>query len=618
MSTGISFSGVGSGLPVDTWIEQLVAAQRSPIDKLYLKKDTLNKTQTTLNSVESSFRSLKTSVEKLTDANIISSLDIFNSRKATSTDSNIATVTAANGAAMQQISLSVEKLATATKASSVNLAQSIDGSELFTSIANKQGTLGLKHADGSAYGTFSIYTDGVKHSITVEKDDTVNNIIKKINDEFDPNDDGDYSDNSLSVSLTNGRLALNYNNAEINQVSLGNTADTTNFFNIMQLSTATATNNGNGTSTFTSVSQISKINLAGTIVGNAANLNVTGDPITAGTFKIGKAEFTIDNNTTLATLVSRINANSDAGVLAQVDTKTNKLIITSKTAGKNAINFEDGTSNFLSKVGLISPTGDSLASQTLGENARVFLNGSNTALEVNSNTITGDISGIPGLTINLKKVTTSVATNGTTVNNPININVEQDTDQIVNSINDFITSYNKVMTDVAGQTAKAQPLHGEYTLINIKNSIRTLTANRVSGLTDFDSLGVIGISTGAVGKSVKSTSSTLSLDKTKLAEALQKDPEQVKALLVGDKKLGITGVFQKLEGRLDNVLDPVNGYFESRGNSIEAMIASAQKSITKGEDRLAAYRKQVTKQFSDMDSYISKMQQQSSSLSAIR
>lgn len=592
MSTGgITFSGVGSGLPIQTWIEQLVAAQRVPIDNLITKKSSYNRIKNTLNSVESDFRALKTSVQKLTDSNIASSFDIFNARLATSSDTSIATVTASNSAAVQNLTLSVESLATSTKAQNSNFGATIGGTDVFTNIANKQGE----------EGTFSFYVNGVKKEVTVAETDTLDNIVTKINTAGGGN---------ITASITDGKFKMAYNTSAVTSLKLGSNADTSNFFNVMQLSTAPLADEGGGNYSFSSISQINKINLSGAVVGNAANLNITGDPITAGTFKIGKAEFTITETTTLSSIVSNINRNSDAGVMAQIDTKTNKLILTAKEAGNTAINLENGTSNFLSQVGLIV-NGNALTSQiaTMGTNAKVYLNGSSTAIEVNSNTITGTTSGISGLTINLKKVTESGET--------IDININQDTDQIKSVLDEFITKYNKVLSSVDYNTAKDKDLHGEYSLINIKNSVRTLTTGRISGLSDYDSLAMIGISTGKVGKSADDTSTSLKMDTNTFLEALQTNPDQVRTLLIGDSEAGITGLFQNLENKLESVLDPVSGYFEARDDSMNSSIASIDKSITRGEDRLLTYKEMITKQFSNMDQYISQMQQQSQSISSL-
>lgn len=619
MTSSITFAGSGSGLPVSDWITAMVASERAPVDALYTKKDTYNTEKTALNSIQSDFAALQTSIQKLTDGNIASSFDLFASRAATSSDTSVSTVTAANNTSVQKVTLSVDNLATSTKATSSDLSKSIDGSELFTAAANKQGTLTATRDDGTVYGNFSIYVNGAKNEFTIEKTDTLDTIIKKINDKFDQNGDGNYSDNNVKASIVDGKMHIDYNNTAVTKLTLGSNSDTTNFFNIMQLSTASSTDNGDGTSGFASLSKINKINLGGTIVGNTANLNVdSSDPVTAGTFKIGGTEFTIDSKTSLATLMSKINSSDAAGVTAQIDTKTNKLVLTSKTPGKTAINFENGTSNFLTKVGLITATGDSTASQTLGENAKIHINGSATALEVNSNTVTGDVSGIPGLTINLKKTTLSKATDGSTIDTPIDINIDQNTDGINSALSDFISKYNQVLTDVTTQTGTGQALHGEYSIVSLKNSLRSMASGQIKGLSAYDSLSMIGISTGSVGKSAKDTSSNFSLDSSKLLAALQDNPSEVKALLIGDKTAGITGVFQQLQTKLNSALDPVSGFFSSKSDSIDTLISNTDKSITKGEDRVTAYKALITKQFSDMDTYISQMQQSSSALSSIK
>jgi len=601
MTSSITFSGSGSGLPVSDWITAMVASERIPVDNLYKKQTTLNSSKTAISTVESKFSSLKTSILKLTDANLASSFDIFNAKKATSSDTDVATVSSSNTAIPQKISLKVESLATSTKASSVtDVSKIIDGSELFTDISNKQGKV----------GTFSLYANGTKNEFTIETTDTLDNIVKKINDKFDPNSDEDYSDNNVKASISNGKLELNYNNASVTNLTLGSSSDTSNFFNIMQLSTAAAVNNGDGTSSFTSLSPINKINLSAAIIGNAANLNVSdAAPITAGTFKIGKTEFTIDETTTMSNLISKINKDADAGATAQFDSKTNKIILTSKNPGKTAINMENGTSNFLSKIGLISEGGDSLTSQTLGNNAKVYVNGSSTALEANSNTITGDISGITGLTVNLKNTTKEDET--------IDINIDQDTDQISSALDDFISKFNAMTSTIDSQTGVGKTLHSEYSLVSLKNTMRSLATNRVNGISSYNSLSAIGISTGAVGKAATDTSSSLSIDKDKLIAALQNNPSEVKTLLIGDSAAGITGIFQKLQDKLTTVLDPVGGYFDTKKDSINSMITNNDKSITRGEERITAYKSRITKQFSSMDSYISKMQQQSSALSGL-
>ncbi|MCK7484498.1 MAG: hypothetical protein MZU97_02325 [Bacillus subtilis] len=88
-------------------------------------------------------------------------------------------------------------------------------------------------------------------------------------------------------------------------------------------------------------------------------------------------------------------------------------------------NSEGSTSNFLTAMGLITSGGDSLSSQTLGNNAKFYLNDSTTAQFANSNVLTSDITGITGLTITLKSASETKTAN---------INVEQDTEALTSAM----------------------------------------------------------------------------------------------------------------------------------------------------------------------------------------
>jgi hypothetical protein len=100
---------------------------------------------------------------------------------------------------------------------------------------------------------------------------------------------------------------------------------------------------------FSSSYAINEMNLNNKILGGTAGFSQV---VTAGTFTIGGKEFTIDENTTLNSLISKINSSTDAGVNASFDSVTGKLILTSKQTGSFNINVENGTSNFLEVTGL--------------------------------------------------------------------------------------------------------------------------------------------------------------------------------------------------------------------------------------------------------------------------
>ena len=67
---------------------------------------------------------------------------------------------------------------------------------------------------------------------------------------------------------------------------------------------------------------------------------------------------TIDENTTLSSLISQINNSDEAQATAYWDDTTGKLTITSKKEGASYINIEAGTSNFTDVMGLTTTERD--------------------------------------------------------------------------------------------------------------------------------------------------------------------------------------------------------------------------------------------------------------------
>lgn len=311
---------------------------------------------------------------------------------------------------------------------------------------------------------------------------------------------------------------------------------------------------------------------------------------------------------TLSDLIAQINNSKDANAIATYDTRENKLKITAKDPGALSINIEAGTSNFTEVMGLTS--GDSIAdgSQTLGKNASVELNG--TKFESYSNKLTEDITGCTGVTINLLGTTSETDEDKKSVE----INVQQDTEELTNAIDEFIKKFNEVSSEVDKNTAVGKTLHSEYSLVMQKNGLRSLLTSAVDGLEEFDNLAMIGISTGKVGASITDDTNKLTFDKEKFKEALLKNPDEVRTLLIGDKDKNIEGLFEKVEAKLENTLDIENGYFAAREDSFDSSYSTIEKHIKKQEDSLENYRKRLVQQFSQMDKYISQLQQQSSAL----
>ena len=112
----IAISGVGSGLPINEWIEALVEVQQQKIDVLVAQQEELNKKSSTLNTLKTTYTSLNTSTLKFTDCLHGASSDMFTKVSATTTDEDgkFLTATATQLATPAVLKISVQQLATPT------------------------------------------------------------------------------------------------------------------------------------------------------------------------------------------------------------------------------------------------------------------------------------------------------------------------------------------------------------------------------------------------------------------------------------------------------------------------------------------------------------------------
>lgn len=576
----ISFSGLASGLDTSSWVEALVSVKQDKIKTLQLDLTDLKSVKTTLNDTRSSVTSLRTALEKLTDAKFGGSFDLFGTNTATSTNKDIFTATATNDAARQSYDITVQQLASFTKAISMHSASAVADDE--TSLTN----LGIKN------GTLNVYVDGLKTAIEIEKDETLGDLKSKL------------ADAGIDASVDeNGVLKLAAQEAG-KTINIGSTTDTTNIVSLLGISKQED-------GSYASTNSLYKATTATKLTAEDSGFN---EKITEGTFTIGDATFTIGPKTTLSSLISEINKNEKAQASAFWDDATGKLTITSKKEGASYINIEAGTSNFTDVMGLTETERDAdgnvvssrmfTANQTLGNNAIFTING--TSMTSTSNTVTSDVSRLTGVTLTLNKVTTEE-------DNPATLKVEQNSDGLVKAVESFISAYNNVMGKIDEVTATGANLKGDTSLTSFQRTIRNYAnGSNTSNGGAFKLLSELGISTAnADGNSLSSDTTSLSLDKDKLLKALEEDPESVKSMLAGEN-----GIFGMMEKSVEQMLSATTGYFDIKQSTLDGDITEIETKITKQNNKISTYRKQLEDRFSNMELMIAQMQQNYSSFLA--
>ena len=573
----ISFSGLVSGLDTSSWVEALLSVKQEKVTALETDLKDIQAIKTTLTDTRNAFSTLRSALEKLTDAKFGGSFDLFGQNIATSANEEIFTATATSSAVRQNYDITVKQLATYTQAASKNAASAVaDDDTLLSNL-------------GISSGTLTAYVNGQKHTVNIEDTDTLGDLKARLAG-FGIKTDIDES-GVISFSAQN----------EGDTINIGATTDSTNMVSLIGL-----VQKEDGS--YASTNSLYKASVASVLTDADAGFN---QQITTGTFTIGDATFTIDEKTTLSSLISEINSNDKAQAYAYWDDATGKLSITSTKEGASYINIEAGTSNFTDVMGLTTSewdeNGELVSSrmytdaQTLGQNAIFTVNG--TTMTSTSNTVTSDISRMEGVTLTLKRASTE--DDGNT-----QLSVTQDTTKLVEAVNEFITAYNDAIAKVEEVTASGADLHGETSLTSLKNTLRTYAngSNTTNGGV-YKLLSDIGISTSeADGNNLSTDTYQLSLDEEKFKKALSENPESVKSILAGDN-----GILNMMENTVEQSLKATVGFFDVKTSTLDSDITRMEEKISKQNANIETYRSRLESQFYQMEMAIAQMQQNYSS-----
>lgn len=567
----ISFSGLGSGMDYSSWVTQLTGLKEQSIIKpLETKKTTLQSQNSAISSLKTHYMTLSTNMQKISDSKYGASFDIFASSKVTMNNENAKNyieVSASNSVPKMDFEIEVLELATS---SSIKGNVKIAPEQMYV----KPNT-SLTQLEDFKAGTFILKMndkDETEYSIDIEKSDTMQSLIDKINNLEDKpfqatlDDDGNFKitclDENKKIASING---------------------TSNFKNVAELKMSP-----NG---FESDGPIK----AGT--KSAFNVRLVDSGIfSEGEFKINGETFKIDNTTTMGQLINSINTNKNANVKALYNSVTGTFTLSSTETGAKEIEIEEISSNFVSTVGL-----DNKDNLTMGKDAKFKINGEE--LTSSSNTVKAEDSGIYGLTLTLKQVTNNKTDNSeNAINGPITVSVEQDTEKITTTVKDIINSINEVISQTDNQTKTGGTLAYDSSLISVRNSIRNMASLQYKNLQEYKTLSTIGISTGDIGTSVSSDTTKLQFDENTFLEALQNNPSEVQSLL--------QNFVENLETQVKKVNDTTEGYFAVKTKSIDKQISTLNDTIDRKKLSIEAYETNLTKRFTNMDLMISQMKNQ--------
>lgn len=309
------------------------------------------------------------------------------------------------------------------------------------------------------------------------------------------------------------------------------------------------------------------------------------------TIGVGSNSFNVavSSTATLADIASSINkASNNPGVVATVINGVNGTqlqLSSSKTGVANAFTI---SANATSSDGLTA-----LATQ-LGTPGKLEAQDAKFSLDgIDVTSPTNSVSGaLNGVTIALTK------TGDTT------LNVTQDNSAAQTAVQGFVDAYNAYNTavqqlDYNPSTKAVGALFGDTTMTSVERSVSSVLSGAVSG-NSIGTLANLGITRGDDG--------TMTLDSAKLTAALTANPNAVQSLFAGTN-----GYATKLNAALDTYTSST-GIIGTRTTSLNNTLTQLGTQQTALDNRMAQYQDQLQKQYTNLDTLMSSLNNTSSYL----
>lgn len=303
-------------------------------------------------------------------------------------------------------------------------------------------------------------------------------------------------------------------------------------------------------------------------------------------FTINSVDFTFEETDSLSTVMSRVNS-STAGVTLEYSSISDKFTMTSKTSGVgDNIDISESGSNLMTLFGMTGAN----SSEVSGQNA---------ILEVNGQQITRTSNSIEIDGVKVELLAESA--------DSINISKKNDTTALKDTIKNFVTDYNNMITMMNGlvkerKDADFQPLTDEQKEEMSETEIKEWEAKAKTGLLSGDGVlksitskmqtlmygsaveGGIGLYSIGITSAGYTENGKLVIDEEKLNAALETKSAEIQELFSKET----TGLASQLNSVIDGAAKST-GVKGSRGTLVEmagyeSTASDTENSITKSID----------------------------------
>jgi flagellar hook-associated protein 2 len=193
----------------------------------------------------------------------------------------------------------------------------------------------------------------------------------------------------------------------------------------------------------------------------------------------------------------------------------------------------------------------------------------------------------------------------------VSLNVAPDTDSITSAINDFITAYNTLITDVNSQfaynssTQTAGVLQSDSAVQGLQSQLLSAT-NFTATAGTISTLQALGITTSSTG--------TLTLNSTTLAAAISSNSSAVATFFQGTAR---DGFVSSLNATLTTYTDPTQGAFTVDLRSISSEYSDLTDQTNQLEVYLSSQQTILTAQYNAADIAIQQLPQKLKQINAL-
>lgn len=402
----------------------------------------------------------------------------------------------------------------------------------------------------------------------VEAHQSVNNILRKLKDDYtttlkqEQNMLSEYNYRKYSMTYQNTSDSAYVSMSAAPHASEG-TVTVNNIYQLAKAATAetttTVTNGGDGLNLTWTMYQVNDALKA----AGKSGFTTQGEPGSEKlVFELEGKEYSVSMYSTLDSVLNSINANSTTMKISYTQL-TDKFSISAKTEGKNS-SLTVESSNFLTQLGIAGGTYKN------GQNAKLEINGHLVERSSNRFEIDGINYTLKQITVDPNSVTpttTDAELQALTKKN-INVDITRDLDSTVKMIKGYVDAYNEMLDTLQGllsekvdrdyyplteeeraelteaeiekweTSAKKGLMRNDSQLSNLIMQMRMSFYTKIPG----SSLMMADIGLGGVATSVEAAESArkghITLDETKLREALRSNPDMVYQMFTADSASG--------------------------------------------------------------------------------